>query len=186
MKASQIVLPGDLIGTSEEFIPGYGVYEERGKIFACVAGEVAVGKDKTVSVEPKTNPVPLLRKGDVIVGRIVDIKNSIAVVEIARKKGSEDRELANIGLAALHISNIKKEYVSQIDDELKHFDVIKARVLDENSLQLTIAEDNLGVIHAICRNCKVVLTRKGSKLICPSCGRIERRKLSVDYGSGAI
>ena len=67
-----------------------------------------------------------------------------------------------------------------------YFDIIKAKVLDEKSLQLSIADVELGVIQATCKKCRVVMRRKGNSLVCPSCGSTEKRKLSPDYGKGKI
>lgn len=37
-KNGEFVLPGDLLGVSEEFIPGYGAYEDGGKVYSSIAG----------------------------------------------------------------------------------------------------------------------------------------------------
>ncbi len=186
MEEEKLVMPGDLLGTSEEFTPGFGVYEERGNLYAYVTGKVSVKKDKSIYVIPTTKPLPLLHRGDVVIGRVIDLRNSIAVVELSRKKGLEDRELANTGLAALHVSNVRKEYVQQLEDEVGYFDIIRAKVLDEKSLQLSIVDPDLGVIQAYCKKCRVVLRKKGNRLVCPVCGATEKRKLSPDYGKGEI
>ncbi len=45
----RFVLPGDRLGSVEEFEKGEGVYEEGGELFASLAGWLEV-KDRTVSV----------------------------------------------------------------------------------------------------------------------------------------
>ncbi len=184
---TEIVVPGDLIGTAEEYLAGEGTYEEHGKIFAAITGKVEKNKkDRTVYIEPVMNTPPMLKTGDIVVGRVVDLKNAVVLVDIARIKGQEDREIANADQAAIHISNVKDSYVAKLDTEFDQQDIIKAKVIDEKSLRLSTVEKNLGVIKALCSRCRTPLTRKQNKLECPRCERTETRKLSEDYGKGVI
>lgn len=174
-----IVFPGDRVGSVEEFKAGEGVYEENGELFASVTGVLQI-EDKKATVK-SFKKIPELKKGDVVVGRVVDVRNSFAMVEIARKKG-EDRNLAHTGLALLHISNIG-ERVENIESAIYYFDIVKARVLD-SSPRLSIREPEMGVLKAYCGFCKGELVLEGGKLKCPSCGREEKRKISKSYGKG--
>ncbi len=184
---TDIVVPGDVIGASEEYMAGEGTYEERGKIFAAITGKVEINKeDRTVRVLPMMKTPPVLKVGDIVVGRVVDLKNAVVLVDIARIKGYENREIANADQAAIHISNVKDSYVAKLDTEFNQQDIIKARVIDEKSLRLSTVEKDLGVIKALCSRCRTPLLRKQHKLECPSCERIETRKISEDYGTGII
>jgi len=184
---TDLVVPGDVIGASEEYLPGYGTYEERGKIFAAITGKVETDKkDRMVRVLPVMETPPMLKMGDIVVGRVVDLKNAVVLVEIARIKGHENREIANADQGAIHISNVKDSYVAKLETEFGQQDIIKARVIDEKSLRLSTVEKDLGVIKALCSRCRTPLVRKQNKLECPSCERIESRKLSEDYGKGVI
>lgn len=174
------VFPGDFLGYAEEYVPGDGVYEEEGKLYAATAGRVVV-EDKVIRVET-VKEIPELRKNDVVVGRVVDTRNSFAMVEIARKKGSE-RALRYYDRALLHISNISESYMKNIENGVKYWDIIRARVID-NNLRLSIKEDGMGVIRAVCSACGTPLVRDKDKLKCPECGNVERRKVSSYYGSG--
>ncbi len=177
----KFVMPGDRIGYAEEFLAGEGVYEENGELFAAVAGEVVV-KDKTVSVKP-VKALPKIGKGDVVIGRIIDVRNSMALVEIARKKGF-DRDLMHTGIAALHISNVQNGYLKDLSKAVGYMDIVKARVVDENKLSLSIKEPEMGVLKSICSVCRHELVRDGDVLRCPNCGNVEKRKLSKSYGEG--
>lgn len=179
----KFVVPGDALGYAEEFLAGDGVYEENGKIFAAVAGK-AVLMNKTVRVEP-IRELPKINRGDVVFGRIVDVRNSIALVEIARKQGF-DRELMHTGIAALHVSNIQNEYLKDISNAVGYMDIIKARVIDERKLILSTKEPEMGVLKSICSVCRHELVRDGDVLRCPNCGNVERRKLSNSYGKGCL
>ncbi|RLI73935.1 RNA-binding protein [Archaeoglobales archaeon] len=177
----KFVMPGDRLGYKEEFVAGEGVYEENGEIFAAVAGKLIV-RDKVINVEP-VKVIPEIERGDVVLGRVIDVRNSLALVELSRKKGL-DRDLKNTGLAALHISNVQSEYLKDLNSAIRYMDIIKARVIDEKSLKLSTKEDEMGVVKSICSLCKHEMVREGNTLKCPNCGNVEKRKLSSDYGKG--
>jgi len=177
----KFVMPGDRIGYAEEFLAGEGVYEEDGELFAAVAGK-AVLSNKTVSVKP-VKELPRIVKGDIVLGRIVDVRNSMALVEITRKKGL-DRELMHTGIAALHVSNIQNGYLKDIGSAVGYMDIIKARVIDEEKLTLSTKEPEMGVLKSICSICRHELVRDGNVLKCPNCGNVEKRKISKSYGKG--
>ncbi len=181
MVKSKFVMPGDRVGYAEEFLAGEGVYEENGELFAAVAGETVV-EDRVLKVKP-IKELPKIVKGDVVLGRVVDVKNSMALVEIVRKKGF-DRELMHTGIAALHISNVQDGYTKDLSNSIGYMDIIKARVVDENRLSLSTKEPEMGVIHSICSVCKTPMVKEGDKLKCPNCGKVELRKISKDYGTG--
>ncbi|WP_156786044.1 exosome complex RNA-binding protein Csl4 [Archaeoglobus veneficus] len=177
----KFVMPGDRIGLVEEYVTGSGVYEENGEIFAAVAGKVVV-KDRTVSVEP-VKRIPHINKGDVVLGRVVDVRNSMALIELARKKGF-DRSLMHTGIAALHVSNVQRDYLKDINEAIRYMDIIKARVIDAENLKLSTKEPEMGVLKSLCSVCKHELVREGNTLKCPNCGNVEKRKMSTDYGKG--
>jgi len=177
----KFVIPGDRIGLVEEYVAGNGVYEENGEILAAVAGKVIV-RERTVNVEP-VKKLPCIEKDDIVLGRVVDLRNSMALVELARKRGF-DRSLMHTGIAALHVSNVQKEYLKDIGDAIGYMDIIKARVMDTRNLKLSTKEGEMGVLKAICSVCKHELIREGKVLKCPNCGNVEKRKTSSDYGKG--
>lgn len=185
-KEKGIVVPGDFLGTSEEFTPGQGVYDEKGNLYASVTGDVSISDKRVIDVEPKVETPPTLKEGDVVFGRIEDIRDTIAVVNIACLKGQEDREIAASTQGVIHISNVKNGYVNELQHEFGYLDLVKAKVLDAKALRLSTEEKSLGVIKAICTKCKSNLQRKGNSLSCESCKRVEMRKTSEDYGKGIL
>ncbi|MCW3135023.1 MAG: exosome complex RNA-binding protein Csl4 [Methanophagales archaeon] len=181
-----IVVPGDFLGTTEEFTSGMGVYDEEGNLYASQIGEISISDKRVINVLPVVETPPILEEGDVVLGRIEDIKDTVAIVSIACVKGKEKREIAAPTQGIIHISNIKKGYVSELKQEFGYLDVIKAKVLDVKTLRLSTEERDLGVIKAICMKCKGDLERKGNVLRCERCKRVETRKISEDYGKGMI
>ncbi len=184
---SKTVLPGELVGTSEEFAPKKGTYVDKGNIYASISGIVKINiKERSVSVIPVTNTPPQLKVGDIIIGQVTDVKDSVALVEIAGIKGMGEREIVNADQAAIHVSNVKDAYVKELYNEFAPFDIVKARVIDMRNMRLTTVDKELGVMKAYCGNCRTVLKKDNGRLKCPKCERTETRKLSSDYGTGIV
>lgn len=185
----EFVLPGDLVGTSEEFTARNGTYEERGNIYAATTGTVKVNnKSRSVSVIPLTNSPPTLNLGDIVVGQVTNMRESVALVEIAGIKGKGERGIVGDINAAIHVSNVKDAYVKDLNYEFATFDIVKAKVIDMRNLRLSTVGKELGVMKAYCTKCRTVLVKDNGndKLKCPKCERTETRKLSSAYGTGIL
>jgi exosome complex component CSL4 len=179
------VLPGELVGTTEEFRPGAGTSVSTGDIYSTATGNVVINrKARIVSVKPNTLTPNILKVGDIIYGKITDVRESGAMVEIAAIEGRENREVVNSRLGDLHVSNVRDSYVKRLADEFRPSDIIRARVLDTERMRLTTAEDSLGVVKAFCSKCRGELVLEGKKLKCPVCNMTETRKISTEYGKG--
>ena len=186
----EVVLPGDLVGTCEEFTARDGTYEERGNIYAATTGIVKINsKNRSVSVIPVTNKPPVLKLGDIVIGRVNNMRESVALVEIAGiKGGNSDREIVGNLNAAIHVSNVKDAYVKDLSYEFSAFDIVKGKVVDMKNMRLSTVDKELGVMKAYCGKCSTVLEKDNGndKLKCPKCEGTETRKLSSDYGTGII
>ena len=187
MPEGDFVIPGDVIGSSEEYLPGKGTYEDKGNIYAIMTGKVAFDKkERSIFIDPLTKVPPTPKEGDIVIGRITDIKGSVALVELARIKGHLDREIAGNTQAAIHISNVKDSYVQDLAKEFGYQDIVKAKVIDTKNMRLSTVDKNLGVLTSQCPRCRVNMVSEGGRLKCPKCERKETRKLSSDYGKGLI
>ncbi|HNW38170.1 MAG TPA: exosome complex RNA-binding protein Csl4 [Methanosarcina vacuolata] len=179
------VLPGELVGTTEEFKPGEGTTVSAGDIYSTATGNVLIDrKARVVSVRPRTLTPNILKVGDIVYGKITDVRESGAMVEVAGIEGKEDREIVNVRSGDIHVSNVRDSYVKRLSDEFRPYDIVRARVLDTERIRLTAAEDSLGVVKAYCSNCKGELVLEGKKLKCPVCNMTETRKISTEYGKG--
>jgi exosome complex component CSL4 len=182
------VLPGDELGFSEEFIPDFGAYEEDGKIYASNAGTLVIDmKERKIQVEPKTSVPPEPKAGDLVIGKIWDIKPQVAIVHVAKLK-DVDRGLPGTVTGVIRIANVRDSYVSDLEREFQVGDIVLAKVLRvERELQLTTVPKETGVIKAYCPVCNVSAGKKGaSQVKCPECGRTGSRKLSSSYGTGQL
>ncbi|RMF89143.1 MAG: RNA-binding protein [Methanobacteriota archaeon] len=184
----KFVTPGESLGISEEFMPGYGTYEEDGSIFAAVSGTVKIDmRDRSLSVAPKVSVPPEIHDGDIIIGKIWEMKSQLALVDILKIKGVE-RGLPGNVRGALHISKARAGYVSDLSKEFTIGDVIAARVVDagREPVELTTAGRDLGVVKAFCSRCGASLEPFKRGLRCVECRNVEPRNVSDIYGKGEV
>jgi exosome complex component CSL4 len=173
-----LVVPGDYIGAAEEFLPGRGTYENRGRIYASVLGTPKVdARDRTVRVEAR-NGVPELAEGDLVYARVEELKTAMLICAILGHAGAR-RKMPGEPEGTVHISKAREGYTESFAGEFAMGDVILARVLQAKpSVKLTTAAAPLGVVAARCQVCHALLTLSGDGLDCPRCGNSERRKLA--------
>jgi exosome complex component CSL4 len=186
VKSGEFVVPGIELGYAEEYIAGEGAYEEDGMVYAAITGTYEVDqKERKIVVHPKTSTPPLPKKGDVVLGTINDIKSQMAILSIHKIQGNE-RPLPEDFRGSIHISQTRDTYVSDLGREFQTGDIVVARILnvDRVPIQLSTVDRAHGVLKAYCTHCNTPLVRKGDRLECKSCGRLEDRKLSTEYGKG--
>ncbi len=184
IRTGSFVVPGTFLATIEEFMCGEGTYKEGGKIYAAKAGLVLVDiKGKKISVISKGGP-PALKRGDVVIGVIQEVKRQLAEVSVKFLAGVE-KSLPYPTSGIIMISKVRRGFVSDLSKEFQEGDVIKAKVLEirNGTILLSTEGAELGVILAHCRKCRAILQRVKNRLHCPSCGNVEVRKISSDYVS---
>lgn len=182
----QVVFPGDFLGTSEEFMPGPGTYDEGGNVYAAALGTLSVNpRERVVSVLTPRGGPPEIKEGTVVYGRVTDARGTFVLVEIACVQGQETRAVPKLENALIHVSNIRDSYVEYADREFAYMDIVRAKIIDPKALKLTTVGKNLGVVKAFCPACRVpMLKRSENRVECPQCARTETRKLADDYGAG--
>ena len=174
----RLVLPGDYLGAAEEFLPGRGTYEDRGRIYASVLGTPRIdAQDRTVHVEPR-NAIPEISDGDLVYAHVDELKTAMAICTIVATATSR-RTVPGAPEGTVHISKAKDGYTESLSTEFAVGDVIIARVLQARpSIKLTTAPSNLGVVSAHCQVCHALLTPGANELVCPRCGHREHRKMA--------
>lgn len=184
-KSGDFVLPGDALGVTEEFVPAEWTFDDEGKIRSLVAGTVSLDqKNKKISIIPKTNSPTVLKNGLVVFGQIAEVRGQRALMRI---EGAKDvkRSLVTNFSGGIHISQADKGYVAKLTDEFHIGDLVEAKVtkvIGLDNVDLTTAENELGVIKAMCTNCRSYMKQTSkNELLCPNCGRKERRKISSKY-----
>jgi exosome complex component CSL4 len=179
-----LVLPGDYIGAAEEYLPGRGTYENRGRIYASVLGTPVVDpRDRTVRVEAR-NAVPEIQDGDLVYARVDELKAAMAICTIIGTSTSR-RTVPGTPEGTVHISKAKEGYTESLSGEFAVGDILLARVLQARpSVKLSTATATLGVVSARCQLCHALLTPGPKDLVCPRCGNRERRKLAQGPRAG--
>jgi exosome complex component CSL4 len=174
----KLVLPGDYLGAAEEFLPGRGTYEDRGRIYASLLGTPRVDpRDRSVHVEPR-NAIPSIDEGDLVYARVDEIKTAMAICTILATATSR-RTVPGAPEGTVHISKAKEGYTESLNGEFAVGDIALARVLQAHpSIKLTTAAAPLGVVSARCQVCHALLTIASNGLTCPRCGHQEQRKLA--------
>ncbi|UCH89150.1 MAG: exosome complex RNA-binding protein Csl4 [Thermoplasmata archaeon] len=181
----RFMLPGDVIGTSEEYIAGDGTFESDGKIYSSNTGYLEIDADEMVArVNPVTSMPVILKKNDLVYGYVYGIKGSMTIIEVAKVIGKARGISMSDTMGSLHISKIQSDFLKDATQAFKVGDIIRAKVIQvEPSLQLSTQGKNLGVILASCRECNLPLKREGKGLCCPQCESRYSRKLAQDYGN---
>ena len=178
----KVVVPGDEVGTSEEYIPGEGTYEENGKILSSQVGVVRYNDDEMIVETKPLNPVVEVERGDIVLATVTMVRDTMVVVDIKKVEG-KDRAIAGDTSGTIHVSKASQAYVKDLKKEFKIGDYVRAKVMQAKpSIQLTTGYPEYGVVKALCSKCRGPMVRKGTMVYCPNCERTETRKISSMYG----
>ncbi|MFG1445616.1 MAG: exosome complex RNA-binding protein Csl4 [Thermoplasmatales archaeon] len=177
----RLVLPGQYIGTEEEFLAGSGTYEDGGRVYSANIGNVEVSPDFKVRVKGRKEEI-IIQPGDEIIGVVSEINEPLVVVAgeylIRSGKAYEIKTRALV-----HASRITGHYLDQCSKVVKARDVIRGKVVStRGKIDLTMEPPDEGVIFAYCSKCRKPLQRINSGLYCTYCQRNEVRKVSRKYG----
>lgn len=184
-----MVLPGDYVAESEEYMPGFGVYSEKGKLFSSNIGDLELeSKTHTAKVNVKTRIPKMQGVGIVTLGVIVDVSENVALVDLIPFESKNFVFVPNGITAVIHISKVKGGFTENLRQEFKAGDIVRAEIIEvsKHTVSLTTDGKNLGVIKAFCSKCRSELLKKGTSIECSNCGFVEDRKFAYDYGSGKI
>ena len=182
--SGSLVLPGDLLGTAEEFVPGLGTYEENGRVYAALLGHKQVDHHaRAVSVRA-IHAIPRLGEGDLVYVRVDELKSAMAIVTVLASAATR-RAVPGEPEGTIHISKAREGYTETLATEFGVGDIVLAKVLQGRpAIKLTTAPNTLGVVSARCQSCHAILVADGrGGLSCPRCGAVERRKMAREYGA---
>lgn len=180
MAEKKFVVPGDFIGTEEEYLGGSGTFSEKERLYATLSGGLE-DEQRKLSVK-QGRPLRALEVGAVVIGRVENVVEPIALVSIIGGSSGE-RFGENPDYSVLHASMIKRGYVKNVRDEYKIGDIIRAKIaaLQNGEFRLTTDADDLGAIKAFCAKCRHPMKIESGMLKCESCGWKDNRKLAADY-----
>ncbi len=189
-KKNSIVLPGEILTTEEEYLPGENTFEEKGNVKSKISGRVIFDDEKR-EVKVKGKNVEMLKKGDVVFAKVNIVKTSMVVVEIVDSEGNKAIGLSSGQIPVRFVSNA---FVKDLGTCFKVGDLVKAKVVSANEIAVDLCtnQTGLGVVTAYCSKCRKRMTFNNGKLRCmdPECGSIEERKwaetedLPTERGTG--
>ena len=193
METEKYTVPGEALGTEEEYMAGKGTYIEKGIVHASLDGEFNPA-DRFATVANK-GEMATWSKGTVVIGIVESMSDMNAMVRIvpiehiekSYRKALEVKHPHADAMAGLHVSSITKGYVKEIRSMIRIGDIIKAVVTEinirNNMIDIsTSAGPELGVVVGCCTKCRKPMERRDRELYCPRCDRLEMRKISSDYG----
>jgi exosome complex component CSL4 len=185
-ESGQFVLPGERLGVIEEFIPDAGTYVKDGIIHSKIVGRALLDfLNKRVSVYPLIYGARVPKVGSIVLGQVSNVQTENAGMRIFK---IGDKTLSGFFSGILHISDVQQTYVKSMFDVCKPGDVIRAKVISEKNrvYHLSTKDKELGVVYAFCSQCGYVLELKRHIMRCARCGKIEKRKIALDYGKGML
>lgn len=188
------VRPGDVLGVIEEYAPGTGVFtDDDGLLRSSVAGLAVFDLNhKTVHVKPLKD-LKFPKAGSSVLGVVTSLKHDSVSVELYGMLSLSPTvswvgELYGILSGFIPISQVSAEFVKDLYEYFRPGDVIIARTLNSsNPYQLSTKQPQYGVVYTLCSYClkpMEPITQKTLK--CPSCGRVETRKISILASSKAL
>lgn len=181
----QLVFPGSVLCTEEEFAPGSNTgLDEEGNVLSVSTGvPVFDSNRRTVSVEKKGRNIQPLQPGATLIGKVVLVKDNAAVIEaISAFKNNAEMVVPNATIA-IPVSRMDQFFVESAKQKFKAGDIVVAIVEKVFSwgIDLNTASPQFGVLKSFCSNCRTPLMMDGGQLKCPECKRIETRKMSSAY-----
>ena len=198
----RVTIPGEGLGVIEEYSPGYGTYVDGGVIRSALVGYVNL-ENRVTSVESEKLASKVVL-GSVVVGCVQSSGDRMLAVRILKADG---RELPFPCTGILHVGRPQgssrdgprgrrgdrdrgrdrggRDRDGRMSGGFKAGDMVIAKVIsDKNALyHLTAQDDNLGVVLAFCTKCGNELKLTQEELFCDNCGKKEKRKIAVSYGS---
>ncbi|MGC8542341.1 MAG: exosome complex RNA-binding protein Csl4 [Vulcanisaeta sp.] len=180
----EVVAPGDVVGTAEEYLPGENVeVDSEGRLRAQVMGIVIRdNKEHIISIKPIKNN-GLLKMNDIVYGKVVALPNDrVVIVKIISVDNNGNKvSLKDDVTGIIPPAQLFNGKASSAGELVGIGDIIRARVISRGPpYTLTLRDAQLGVVYAKCPRCGHVLRwRSGELLQCPNCGAVVRRKVSL-------
>jgi len=183
VRQEALITPGDKLYVIEEYIPGPGTYSDQdGWIRSAIVGRVVIDKvQKLVCVKHVRNKPFIPKPGDIVLGVVSSISEDLAFIDIFQIEGKNSRSIDFTGV--IHVSQASDKFIETLYDAMRLGDVVRAKVLNDRiPYQLTTKGPQFGVIAALCSRCGALMKKHSDEtLICPRCGNIEKRKISIKY-----
>lgn len=179
----QPILPGEQLASIEEFEGGKNTYmTSDGTVRSAALGtKVYDLKKRTIKIEPKNRRM-FPKVGDIIVGFVEMIFASMVSVKVLYINDKKSRS-GYSAIASMRVGRDRRDRPI-----FRTGDIIRGRVtsLLNNTVHMTMAEKEFGVLYALCFMCGGNTVRVNDTVKCVECGAWEPRKVTHDYGKEAV
>ena len=182
-KETRIALPGEVLGTEEEFLPGEGTTtDSEGNIRAVVAGKVNINENRQIDIF-SNDILQKVKVGDVVYGMVEEMFETVAFVIMEHKASNSTKRMTHAS-AIIPVSEIQEGYVECMRDAVHVGDFVKAVVSELTPFRvvLSLKPKGMGVVQGFCSYDRHPMDLKGGVLVCSNCGQREARKLGEPYG----
>ena len=172
---TNMVLPGEFITTEEEFASGKNTYEDKGVIKASIMGSIDFDQQRK-EAKVKGKSIPVLKEGDIIIGRVVKVNEKMAHINIMGSAG--EQRAITLSTGQIPVRNASQSFTEDMRNCFRLGDFVKAKVVMASRLAIDLAtnETGLGVVEAHCKNCRSKMDFNKEKMTCLNCGSVEDRK----------
>ncbi len=181
-KMEKGTFPGEKLAVIEEYSDGPGTYQKDGDVRSSTIGTTTIDKARRELVVKKTTPMIVVpHEGMDIIAQVGSVARRDARIDIFVIDGKHIHPTTS---GVIHISDLSRDYLKNIDMAVRSGDVVKGKLINtKNRLnQTSLKGSEYGVIYGFCSRCGGLLEKKEGRLICPDCGRMERRKTANTYG----
>lgn len=183
-------VPGEFVGVQEEYESGFGTYNEEGEVYSSNVGKLTLDKNKHKAEVRASTRIPKMQKpGTVTLGVVARSQGQTVMVDLEPFKSKRFTFVPSDKSAIIHVSNIKDDYIDDVNTQYKVGDIVRVKITDESkhTVELTTDQGNLGTVKAYCARCRHPVKKIGrDKVKCPRCGKKDTRKTANDYGEGKI
>ena len=178
MEKSKILLPGDHVGPGEIYSESSSTYVDKDEVYASTVGVLDENERGLKTRFKKFQPT----KGSIVYGIVLHVFESIAIIGIVPEK-SDEGKYAGPDEGKILVKNASREFTRSMRDAMRVGDIVRAKVtgFEGDSMMLSTAFPEYGVIKAFCSRDRAPLERADRDLVCPVCKYKERRKIANDY-----
>ncbi|MGC8571026.1 MAG: exosome complex RNA-binding protein Csl4 [Caldivirga sp.] len=174
-----LVTPGEELGVEEEYLPGDNAYVDSGYVKSMVLGIAEWDRlNHVVNVKPLK--LSLIRPGQIVYGKVYYFPNDkVAMVRIFAVQQQDGVRRIQAETGILYVTYASEERLGTIYDAVGLGDLVKARVLSSKPpYHISLRGPLLGVVETKCPQCRTVIVPSSttSKITCPVCGFVFRRK----------
>lgn len=182
------VAPGDKLCASKLYNPGKGCYVRGASVYACAVGTVKFTESKdgkgeaSVTLEEGRQYASslVLNVGDKVLAKVNRIQVNMANIEIVAAEGIGTLREHHSGIIRKEDIRVAATEEVNIYDSFRPGDIVWAKVIslgDSRKYILSTAENDLGVIRAVCASSgEIMAPISWKEMQCPKTGVKEPRK----------